>query len=115
MFEVEINGKKQKADVTFYTAWLYEAEFQSKLVQDYMGGQDYDEIESDGEKLAVVKFESIDWVTMTKVLWAALKTANEKTPPYEKWIRTAGGSNLWDIRGELDSAITDCFFRTETA
>lgn len=112
MFEVEINGKKHKADVTFYTAYVYEAEFGSKLVQDYMQGADYDEAEVDGEKVAVVKFETIDWMTVMRVLWAAMKTAKDSTPPFEEWMRKAGGADLWDIRSYLDSAITECFFRS---
>ena len=116
MFEVTINGKKHKADVTFYTALLYEAEFQSKLIQDYMGGQDYDEVDdADGGKLAIVKFDTIDWVVITRILWAALKTAKESTPPYEQWLKKAGGANLWDARNDLDEAISDCFFRSESS
>lgn len=115
MFEVVINGKKQKADVTFYTAWLYEAEFQSKLIQDYMGGQEYEEVGEGADSVALIKFDSIDWLTMTKILWAALKTAKDTTPPYEHWIKKAGGANLWEARADLDAAISDCFFRTEAA
>lgn len=112
MFEVEINGKKHKADVTFYTAYIYEAEFQSKLVQDYMGGADYDETEVEGEKVAVVRFDTIDWLTIMRILWAALKTAKESTPPFEEWLKKAGGANLWEVRSDLDNAITECFFRS---
>lgn len=113
MFEVEINGETRKAEVSFYTAWLYESEFQSKLIQDYMKCQDFDEITSDGGRaIALVKFDSIDWLTVTRVLWAAMKTADESTPPYERWMRETGNANLWDARNELDSAITDCFFRS---
>ena len=113
MFEVEINGAKHKAEISFYTAWLYESEFQSKLIQDYMKGQDFDEVTNEGGMaVAVVKFDSIDWVTVTKILWAAIKTAEESTPPFEKWLRESGNANLWDARNEIDSAITDCFFRS---
>ena len=115
MFEVVINGEKTKAEVTFYTAWLYEAEFQSKLIQDYMGGQEFDEVGEGDDAFAIVKFDSIDWMTMTRVLWAAIKTAKESTPSYEQWIRKAGGANLWNARASLDEAITDCFFRSEAA
>ena len=116
MFEVVVNGKKTKAEVTFYTAWIYEAEFQSKLIQDYMGGQEFDEVgDENGSSIAIVKFDSIDWLTMTRVLWAAIKTAKDSTPSYEQWIRKAGGSNLWEARASLDEAITDCFFRSEAA
>lgn len=113
MFEVEINGVKHSAEVSFYTAWLYESEFQSKLIQDYMKGQDYDEVKvEDGNAVAIVNFDSIDWLTITKVLWAAIKTAEDSTPSYEKWMRESGNANLWDARNDLDSAISDCFFRS---
>lgn len=112
MFEVEINGEKQKAEVTFYTAWLYEQEFGAKLVQDYMQGADYEEAEMGGEKVAVVKFDTIDWMTIVRILWAAVKTADESAPPFEEWMKKAGGANLWDARTDLDKAISECFFRS---
>ena len=111
MFEVEINGKKQKADMSFYTAWLYESEFNSKLVQDYTGGAEYEEADVDGRKVAVVDFGSIDWVVIMRILWAAIKTAKESTPPFDEWLKKSRDANLWDIRNDLDAAITDCFFR----
>lgn len=113
MFEVELNGKKVKADVTFYTAWVYEAEFQSKLVQDYMKSQSYTESEDgEGGKVLLVDFESVDWLTITRVLWAAIKTAKESTPGYEDWIRKTGGADFLSVRSDLDKAISDCFFRS---
>ena len=34
MFEVSINGKKKMAEVSFYTAQLYESEFRKDIIQD---------------------------------------------------------------------------------
>ena len=65
MFTVEIDGKAAKAEVTFYTAYIYEAEFKSDLIQDLFGVQTADptvgfNVEDDGDG-ATVKVVSIDF------------------------------------------------------
>lgn len=116
MFEVSIDGKKVKADVSFYTAWLYENEFGKDLISDFYGVQDSTPV-VDIEDGGVVKvdFTKVSWLAATRVLWAAVKTANKKTPAYREWMEKTKGVDTWTLRKQIDEAITECFFRPEAA
>ncbi len=115
MFEVSIDGKPVKAEVTFYTAWLYESEFSKDLISDFYGVQDMSPVISvDGDEFKV-DFTKVNWLAATRVLWAAVKTVKSSTPAYAEWMKKTRGVDTWDVRQKLDEAITDCFFRTEAA
>lgn len=116
MFEIEINGKQVKAEVSFYTAYLYEAEFQRDLIKDFLGVQNNEAtVEFDGDAVVKIDFTRIDWNASQRALWAAIKTANDKTPGFEKWMKQAKGVNMWLAREFLASEVSDCFFRAEIA
>lgn len=116
MFKVEIDGKQVKADVTFYTAWIYEAEFGKDLISDFYGVQDTSPIFSmEGDDVVKVDFTKVSWLAATRVLWAAIKTATKSTPAYEQWMKGTKGVDTWTLRQQLDEAISDCFFRSEAA
>ena len=116
MFEIEIDGKKCKAEVTFYTAQLYEAEFRKDLIQDLFGVQALaSPLEMEGEAIATIDFTKVNWLSTAKVLWAALKTADESTPGYTAWMKSTSGLNMWLVQEQLASEVADCFFRSETS
>lgn len=115
MFEISIDGKMVKAEVTFYTAWLYEAEFGKDLISDFYGVQDLSPVVSANDDEFKVDFTKVNWLAATRVLWAAIKTAKTNTPAYQEWMRKTQGIDTWTVRQKLDEAITECFFRTETA
>ena len=124
MFDVQIGGKTVKAEVTFYTAQLYEMEFQSDMLRDILGVQErggaveleFEEV--DGESVPVVAkidFTKVSWSAVMKALWAAIKTADPMTPSYAQWAKETSGLNLWDLNGVIGDEISDCFFRSEAA
>lgn len=114
MFETVIAGKKVKGEVSFYTAQLYEAEFRADLIKDLFGVQDDSTlIEFKGDDVVKIDFTKVDWLATMKVLWAAIKTADERTPSYTKWMKQTQGVNLWEVRELLSDEIADCFFRAE--
>lgn len=116
MFEVSINGKKVKAEVSFYTAWLYENEFGKDLISDFYGVQDFTPIvDVEGGDMVKVDFTKVNWLAATRALWAAMKTASDKTAPYREWMKKTSGVDTWELRRQLDEAITECFFRSEPA
>ena len=116
MFDFEIGGKKVQAEVTFYTAWLYETEFQGDMLKDLFGEQDFDDpIVVDGGRVVKVDFTKVNWTAVTRVLWAACKTADDKTPSYRAWMKDAKGANLWELNEVLSAEVADCFFRAEAA
>ena len=113
MFEVSIDGKKVKGEVTFYTAWLYENEFSRDLISDFYGVQDLSPIVSTDNDEFKVDFTKVNWLAATRVLWAAVKTVKPNTPSYAEWMKKTQGVDTWTVRQKLDEAITECFFRTE--
>lgn len=117
MFEVKIGDEECKAEVTFYTAALYESEFHSDIVADLFGVQGRDSNPFSVAKGAVVAidFSKVSWLAVAKATWAAIKTADPSTPSYATWIRKARGVNFWDLREALLEDASDCFFRAEAA
>ena len=116
MFEVSINGEKKKAEVSFYTAQLYEAEFRKDIIQDLFGQQNLSApVEMDGEEVVSIDFTKVNWLSVAKVLWAALKTADESTPSYTAWMKATKGLNMWLVQEQLAAEVVDCFFRPESA
>lgn len=117
MFEIKIGDKACKAEVSFYTAQLYEAEFKADLIKDFYGKQDVSEppigLDGKGERVVSIDFTRVDWLALTRVMWAAIKTADAKAPGYAAWMRSVKGVNLWDFQREVDAEIADCFFRAE--
>jgi len=116
MFEITIDGKQVKGEVSFYTAYLYEAEFGGDLIKDLFGTQDLEpEIETAGGAVVRIDFTKTNWNAVGKVLWAAVKTANEATPSYSAWMKRTKGLNMWLVGMLLSEEVADCFFRTEAA
>ena len=123
MFTFEIDGKPCKAEVTFFTAQLYEMEFRSDLIRDLFGVQTAEqtlEVErtGDGEddyRIVKIDFTKVNWTVVTKALWAAIKTANPSTPNYTDWMKSTTGVNLWLVQDQLGEEISDCFFRAESS
>lgn len=118
MFEVTIDGKTTKAEVSFYTATLYEAEFKKDLLQDFFGDvlKLSEQVQVDDDLNVVnIDFQKINWMAANRVLWAAIKTADESVPYYTEWSKKARGVNMWDMRDVLANEVADCFFRPEPA
>ena len=118
MFELSIDGKKVKAEVSFYTAYLYEAEFKKDMLRDFFGDvlKVAEQIQVDeNQNIVNIDFERINWLAANRVLWAAVKTADDSAPNYYEWAKKTRGVNLWDARDQLAGEVADCFFRAQLA
>lgn len=115
MFEVPVDGAKVACDVTFDTALIYEQEFGGDIIADLFGRQTTDGalFVFDDEDLVGIDFTKVRWLSLTKVLWAAMKTADKSVAPYREWARDTGGVNLLEARRLMQEAVNDCFFRAE--
>lgn len=109
--EFDIDGKKVEGSFTVETLVVYEQEFGRDLVQDYYGRPTEDE--DDGS--VIFDFTKTNWTTITKVMWAAIKTANPKTKPYQKWVKGKTGLNLYDSALKIFEAVQDGLFRPSPA
>lgn len=115
MFTFKAGDKEYDAEVSFYTGQLYESEFGGDLIKDFFGVQDFDGAAKlvDGS-VVQIDFTKINWQAATKVLWAAVKTADEMAASYTEWLKETSGANMWLIREQLANEISECFFRAET-
>ena len=114
MFDIEVNGKRHKAKVTFKTAFIYEAEFHSDLTKDFFGKQVFKEEKAE-EKAITIDFTATNWNAVMRVLWAAMKTADPSLPGFERWSEEAEGANLWYAAEVLSMECADCFFRPDSS
>lgn len=114
MFTVEFQEGTYDAEVSFYTAVLYEQEFCKDMLQDFFGVQGTEgPIGVDGDAIVTIDFTKVNWGAATKALWAAMKTADPSIPSYQLWVKNTKGANMWLIREQLANEIGDCFFRAE--
>lgn len=102
--------------VSVYTMVLYEQEFNgADLIQDLFGKmvirKEDESLLADEDVIDVIDFTSVNWTTLTKVLWASLKTANPALPSYKDWASTLGEINLYSLSGELTAEIRRRLFR----
>ena len=118
MFEVTIDGEKVGCEVSFLTAVLYENEFRKDLLKDFFGDvlKMSEQVQVDEDMNIVnIDFERINWMAANRVLWAAVKTADEYAPSYVEWARTSKGANMWSVRETLAAEVANCFFRPGAA
>lgn len=111
MVEIEINGEKQPCIFSAWTAVLYEQEFKSDLYADMYSGVairagkqaaagNADAADAKADVL-LATFESVDSATMYRVLWAALKAANDEVAPFSEWSRGEIDLNRFEVVGLL--------------
>lgn len=117
MFEVNCEGGKIEAEVTFGTALVYENEFMRDIIKDVFSVQSDDNefLGVDGEEIVKVDFTKIGWNETMRALWAAAKTHDPSLDGFEKWMGKVRGVNMWEARMILVAELTDCFFRAEAA
>lgn len=96
-FEVKYN---------FYTLYIYEQEFGTDLIKDLYGSV---AVESDGYGMAF-SFNSVNWTSVTKALWAGAKCANPSTPRFAEWAQTAS-FDLLEASGIVIEEINKELFR----
>lgn len=122
MVEIEINGEKQPCIFSAWTAVLYEQEFKSDLYGDMYSGV---AIRAEKQAAAAEKaggaekrdgllatFENVDSATMYRVLWAALKAANDEVAPFSEWSRGEIDLNRFEVVGLLLGECNRRCFRT---
>lgn len=115
MFTIAIGEGEATAEVTFYTAQLYETEFGTDMLADIFGEMkmtDEDAVRSDESgALVSVDFTRVRWLVQLRALWAAVKTHDPRTPGFKKWASEHKGINMWSAIGSMNGEVNDCFFR----
>lgn len=133
--KIKIGDTEKEIILSVETLSIYEEEFNRDLIQDFFGKVDVrrgdlkdiaEEAVGDGEKedeevsepsdddlLFTIDYTSTNWTSITRVLWAALRTADRSTPSYLSWIKTLGAINLNTINAQITPECMRQFFRKE--
>ena len=94
-------GEKE-LKVSAYTLVVYEQEFGGRdLIADFFSGSE-----------KKIGYSTIQWTVALKVLWAALKTADDTVPPFKIWSKTVEDVDLLNVAVELRGECQRRFFRT---
>lgn len=66
------------------TMTVYEQEFGRDIIQDLFGRAVIRKQAEDDVEFSV-DYRDTNWTALVRVLWAALRTADESVPPFEVW------------------------------
>ena len=118
MVELEIGGKPVKAVYSVWTCMLYEQEFDgANMLADLFGVMKLD-VPADGEpaegnaRPVSIDFTQSDWNAAMRAAWAGIKAADDETPPFREWARTATDMNMFDVSNAVRAEAMRRCFRT---
>lgn len=110
---VDYGAGDAEAVLGVYTLVLYEQEFRSDLIQDLFGRAVMrKEPEEEEDVVLAVDYRDVNWTALTKVLWAALKAADDSVPSFAKWAAGLGPIDLNAVHLALVPEALRMFFRT---
>lgn len=104
--EIELNGKKVPLKVSVLTTVIYEQEFGTDIIKDLFG-----KVVQDTSNEVVFDYTTTNWTATLKALWAAVKTANPATPPFQEWADKCGDVDLFEVSGVLMPVVMRGLFR----
>ena len=83
------------------------------LIQDFFGKAEVPVgEEADGsENTVTIDFTQTNWTAITRVAWAAIRTATPSLPGYREWLRGVGETNLRELNEALLPEAVRKFFR----
>lgn len=131
---IKIGEEEKEVILSVETLTIYEEEFDRDLIQDFFGvvkikkddliefdslsdeensseTSDAEETLNDGDEVALtIDYTTTNWTSITKVLWAGLRTADRSTPAYAAWVKHLGPINLNAINNQLTPECIRQFF-----
>lgn len=117
MIELEIGGQAVKAVYSVWTCMLYEQEFDgANMLSDLFGVMKFEApAEEPAEPAAepvTIDFTGEDWNAVMRAAWAGIKAADDKTPPFKEWARSATDMNMFDVSNAVHAEAMRRCFRT---
>lgn len=129
--KIKIGEVEKEGILSIETLMVYEEEFGRDLIQDYFGKvevrrsdlkdilpeedapvEDDSSIEEEQDDvLFSIDYTTTNWTAITRVLWAALRTADRSIPAYQSWVKTLEAVNLNEINNQLTPECVRQFFR----
>lgn len=111
--KIDIGGEEVEAELGFETLVTYEEEFGRDLIKDFFGKAEVPVgEEADGsENTVTIDFTQTNWTAITRVAWAAIRTATPSLPGYREWLKGVGETNLRELNEALLPEAVRKFFR----
>lgn len=112
MATVEVNGEKVAAEYSVWTLALYEQEFGGANMLADLFGVVALEGEKSKPKALSLDFTAQDWTTLARVLWAGAKTADDSTPSFAAWAKSAKDIDMFEVANKVPIDVMQACFRT---
>lgn len=108
---IDYGAGDAEAVLGVYTLVVYEQEFRSDLIQDLFGRAVLRKEADEEDVIFAVDYRDVNWTSLAKVLWAALKAADDSVPSFKAWAAGAGAIDLNAVHRALVPEAMRMFFR----
>lgn len=100
-----------EAIISLHTMMVYEQEFHSDIIKDLFGRAVIREEKDDEDVVFAIDYRNTNWTSLVRVLWAALKTADDSLPSFDQWHREVEEIDLWEVQQTIGKEALRQFFR----
>ena len=110
----EFGDVELEVEVSLRTLVIYEHEFGSDMIQDMNARETLRKDSKDPDVVFSIDYRDFQWMACLRALWAGVKTANGKTPGFEKWCSSLGDAqvDLWAVMGEYKAYVNERLFHS---
>lgn len=108
---IDYGRGEEEAVIGVATMMVYEQQFRSDIIQDLFGRSVLRRKPDDDDVLFEVDYRDVNWTALVRVLWAALKTADDSFPSFREWSMGLGPVDLNDLASKLIPEAYGQFFR----
>lgn len=112
---IDYGRGEEEAVISVATMMVYEQQFHSDIIQDLFGRSVIRRKDDSEDILLEVDYRDVNWTALVRVLWAALKTADETYPSFREWSLSLGPIDLNDLSAKLIPEAYGQFFRAGAA
>lgn len=110
--KIDYGDGEREALLGVYALVVYEQEFRADLIQDLFGRAVMRREPEEEDVVFAVDYRDVNWTALTRVLWAALKAADDSVPPFKAWAAALGPVDLNAVHLALVPEALRMFFRT---
>lgn len=97
--------------LSVFTLSIYEQEFHADLIQDLFGRAVLRKENDEEDVIFAVDYRDTNWTALTRVLWAALKAADDTLPSFKEWSKAVDAIDLNAVHRAIVPEAMRQFFR----
>lgn len=109
--KIDYGNGEVEALLSVFTLTVYEQEFKADLIQDLFGRAVLREEKDEEGVLFAIDYRDVNWTALTRVLWAALKAADDSLPSFKEWSKGVGSIDLNAVHRAIVPEAMRQFFR----